>query len=317
MQTLERLRDPAGVELARMDLAEVDLACAAGLPGSEALDVPACLAWIGRAAAWAHQHTRATLDEFARDPAAYDGSEGTFRMVALMSVLQRGLGVRYNRERVEDPGDFADSRDAFIHGIVEGRGGTCASLPVLYAAVGRRLGYPLRLVRTARHQFVRWDDPDGERFNVEINDTGLNRHPDGFYLTWPVPIAGTEWERVGNFLRSLTPREEVAQAWLKRGYCLQANGRLREAVDSIATACSVEADDRLLDLCLVGMLARWREAIAERAEVPLATAGPRISDRRRYPGLPIELEQEIADLEAAEGRSGRPPGRPTGVRVAS
>ena len=302
MLTLERLRNPSDEDLARFDLAEVDLACAAGLPGSERLDIPACLAWIDHAAAWTAQQTRATLDRFAHDPGAYEHSEGIFRVVALMNVLWRGEGVRYNRERIDDPEESGDSRDDFIHGIVAGRGGTCASLPVLVVAIGRRLGYPLRLVTTARHQFCRWDDPaTGERFNVEINDTGLNTHPDEHYLSWPVDIRGMNWREETRFLRSLTPREEVAHTWSKRGHCLHANGRLREAVECFAVACSIETGDRLLDRCLWELLRERRESLSRR--MPEKTPELRIyfPAERRYPGLPAEMEHDIIALEVLEG----------------
>jgi hypothetical protein len=308
--SMDRLRDPSDADLDRLDIAEVDLACADGLPGSERLDVPACLAWVDRAAAWALRHTLDAQDQFARSPADYDHSEGIFRVVALMSVLQRGMGARYNPRRIADPeAPPADSRDTFIHGIIAGPGGTCASLPVLYAAVGRRLGYPLRLVETARHLFVRWDDPAGERFNVEINATGLNTHPDEHYLDWPVPIRETPWREETRYLRSMTPREEVARAWAKRGLCLHANGRLGEAVDAFATVCSIVTDDRSLDRAFWRMLQRWRRDVAERAP---AGVTPRVHPppRRQYPGLPAELERQVIELEALAGIAAGPAPRP-------
>jgi hypothetical protein len=298
--TLEWLRNPTDAECAGFDLAAVDLACAVGLPGSERIDIPAGLAWVDHAAAWARHQTAATFDQFRRSPATYENSEGIFRVVAMMNVLWRGLGVHYNRDRIDDPDEFTDSRDDFIHGIIEGRGGSCASLPVLLTAVGRRLGYPLKLVKTARHLFARWDDPSGERFNVEINQTGLNTHPDDYYLTWPVDIRGTKWQAETKFLRSLTPREEVARAWSKRGHILRASGRLREAVDCFATACSIATDDRLLDLCLWGLLRQRRETLNGR--IPASTPKLRIyfPSRRRYPGLPIEVERDVIAIEVLE-----------------
>ena len=57
------------------------------------------------------------------------------------------------------------------------------------------------------------DSPGGERFNVEINHTGLNTHADEYYLTWPVNIRGTRWQTETKFLRSLSPREDLAFVW--------------------------------------------------------------------------------------------------------
>ena len=306
MLTLERLRNPSDEELARFDPAAVDLACAVGLPGSERLDIPACLAWVDHAAAWVRHQTDATFDKLRRSPETYENSEGIFRVMAMMSVLWRGLGVHYNQERIDDPDQFTDSRDDFIHGIIEGRGGTCASLPVLLVAVGRRLGYPLKLVTTARHLFARWDDPAGERFNVEINKTGMNTHPDEYYLTWPVDIRGMKWRTETKFLRSLTLREEVAHAWSKRGHNLLANRRLKEAADCFATVCSITPDDRLLDRRLWQVLKQWREALDPR--IPSVAPKLRIyfPQRRRYPGLPIEMERDVIYLEVLESLLNEP-----------
>ncbi len=300
MLTLESLRDPTDAECAGFDLAAVDLACAVGLRGTERLDIPACLSWVDHAAAWVRHQTQSTFGHFQRNPDTYEHSEGIFRVVAMMNVLWRGLGVQYNQERIDNPEEFTDSRDDFIHGIVEGHGGTCASLPVLLAAVGRRFGYPLKLVKTARHLFVRWDDSPGEHFNIEINKTGLNTHPDEHYLTWPFDIRGTKWQTDTKFLRSLTPREDVAHAWSKRGHNLREDGRLREAVDCFATACSVVTDDRVLDLCLWGMLKQRREAFNGkiRSNTPKLTIY--FPPRRRYPGLPIETEREVIAPEVLE-----------------
>jgi hypothetical protein len=166
--------------------------------------------------------------------------------------------------------------------------------------------YPLKLVTTARHLFARWDDPAGERFNVEINKTGLSTHPDDYYLSWPVDIRGTNWQAERKFLRSLTPRDEVAHAWAKRGHNLRANGRLREAVDCLATACSIVTDDGLLDYFLWASLKLWRESL----KPMLPPVSPELviyfPPHQRYPGLPIELEREVIALEVLEDLLNKP-----------
>ena len=157
----------------------------------------------------------------------------------MVTVLQQDFHVRYNPERIQGP-DFRDSRDLFLHGLLGSSfnsqpstlnlpHGTCVSMPVLYVAVGRRLGYPLKLVTTKAHLFARWESPDGkERFNIEATSQGLNCFPDEYYRTWPVPL--TEGEvRSGQYLKSLTPAEELAVFLSARGHCLEAAGRLPEA----------------------------------------------------------------------------------------
>ncbi len=78
-------------------------------------------------------------------------------MAMLATVLVQDLRIQYNPEREkqlenghilrreDEKTFFADSKDVFIHGLLTGKHyGTCASLPFLYVAIGRRLGYPSR-----------------------------------------------------------------------------------------------------------------------------------------------------------------------------
>ena len=83
-------------------------------------------------------------------------------------------------------------------------------MPVMYVAVGRRLGYPLKLVQTRGHLFARWDDPDGkcfgfpETFNVEGAGEGIASYDDEHYKTWPEPWTEID-EAEGWYLKSMTP----------------------------------------------------------------------------------------------------------------
>jgi hypothetical protein len=134
---------------------------------------------------------------------------------------------------------FNDSRVAFIHGMIpmsgqttaDTPGGTCASLPVLYVAVGRRLGYPLRLVTTCGHVFARWDGRDHpnpawrERFNIEGSGEGFSSYDDEHYKTWPFKISDAD-VRANGYLVSLTPMEEFAQFLAARGHCGLDNGQV-------------------------------------------------------------------------------------------
>ncbi len=175
------------------------------------------------------------------------------------------------------------------------------STRALRGRVGRRLGYPLKLVTTARHLFLRWDDPGGERFNVEIsNPGGVDTPPDEHYLTWPVAIQDTNWRPETHYLRSMTPREEVSHAWAKRGFIYHSNGRLREAVDAFATAGSIVTDDRSLDLCLWRMVREWRESLRRRIPPRTPKLVIDFPERRRNPRLPAEMERDIIALEVLE-----------------
>lgn len=179
-------------ELARIDIAAMSLQCAMGLPGAERIDVAGCLRTIDGWVPVVRRWTEAAYREFfLSDPAQFRNSEAFFRCVALVTALQRHCGVRYDPSKAglgpDDPYDFDEQ---FVHGVIQGAGGTCATLPVIYASVGRRLGYPIKLACAKRHLFCRWDDPRAdERWNIEgtATEEGFSSYPDDHYRSWPDP----------------------------------------------------------------------------------------------------------------------------------
>ena len=124
--------------------------------------------------------------------------------------------------------------DVFLPGIIQGAGGTCASLPVLYATIARRLGYPIRLVKAKRHLFCRWEGK-GECFNIEAAGRGLSVYPDDYYRMGRYQMAPGE-EKAGGLLKSLTPRQEIADFLAERSFLWKGAGNLRQCVDSLVGA---------------------------------------------------------------------------------
>lgn len=215
---------PAG-----LDIAEVNLLCARHLPGAEAIDVQDALATLDTWTSRVHSETDRHFYKFHQHPAEYQHSEPYFRILVLITVLQQDFRVHYSATQIQSP-DFSDSRNLFLHGLLgPERQGTCVSMPVLYVAVGRRLGYPLKLVTTKAHLFARWESSDTtDHLNIEATNQGLNCFPDDYYRTWPFPITDEE-VRTYKYLESLSPAQELAVFLSVRGHCLQAAGRLPEA----------------------------------------------------------------------------------------
>jgi tetratricopeptide (TPR) repeat protein len=217
-------------QLERVDIGLTNLLCAEGLTGTEDLNIPSVLATLDRWAKAVGLETARSFPQFAREPADYENSEPYFRMLVLLTVLQRDLDVHYNMERVNDP-DFGNSKDQFIHGLVNSdNGGTCVSMPVLYVAVGRRLGYPLKLVLAHDHVYCRWDDGKGTVKNFEGTGRGLSSYSDEHYREWPRAITDDELKH-REFLVSLTLREELSVFLQARGHCLMDRKRYKDALD--------------------------------------------------------------------------------------
>jgi hypothetical protein len=224
-------------QLEQQDIALLNLRCAEGLPGSEKLEVDECLATLDRWASRVRLETDRHLYKYRQNPKEYNNSEGYYRMMMLITVLQQDFKVHYNPDRIREV-DFRRSQDLFIHGMVgSDNGGTCVSMPVLYAAVARRLGYPVYLVTAKEHVFCRWDKGK-ERFNVEATAQGMSNFDDAYYLTWPKPISEAE-VKSGEYLKSLSVAESLATFLAARGHCLEDNGSLALARVSYAQAAAL------------------------------------------------------------------------------
>jgi hypothetical protein len=224
-------------QLEGVDIALMNLRCAEGLRGSESLDVTVALQRLDEYAKHVERETTRHLYRFRRNPEEFENSEAYFRLMMMAMVLQEDFGVRYNPKWIATPGtedpndDFcANSQNVFIHGLTGPPvTGTCASMPVLYVAVGRRLGYPLYLATTKRHLFVRWEDTR-TRLNVECTtEKGLGSFEDDYYKTFPFKITDAEVEADGH-LKSKTPSEELAEFIAARAECLIKMRRYPDAV---------------------------------------------------------------------------------------
>jgi hypothetical protein len=127
--------------IGRLQLGFLNLLCATMLPDTLDLDVGACLQTLEKWTEHVKVETDRNLYRFCRDPGDYQHSEAYFRVLMMVTVLQQDCGVRYNAASINTP-LFLNSEEGFIHGLLNDKAtGTCANMPVLYAAVGRKLGY--------------------------------------------------------------------------------------------------------------------------------------------------------------------------------
>src|ERR1041384_1740124 len=92
----------ADEELAPLDVAEVNLACAEGLPGSEQIYHEGCIGQLDYFARMVKQETDRLQPQFLRKRYDYKNSIAYFKTLAMITVLQRDLGVRYNPLKIPE-----------------------------------------------------------------------------------------------------------------------------------------------------------------------------------------------------------------------
>jgi hypothetical protein len=281
-------------ELTNYDIAKMNLLCASGLPGSEDLDIEACLSTIDR---WTNLIRAATLQNlviFRRNPALFGNcTEARAKAALLVTFAKRNLGARYCPEYIRLDGDYSDvdhknAHVRFIEGMIAGSqpGGTCSSIPYLLVALGRRLGYPMYVITTKTHLFARWDDGE-ERFNIEAsNAAGMESPDDEYYRGFP--IEWTEEERSdpnNRNLQNLTPVEELVDCLNRRVAILTLDVRVREEIESMHKICClmpecrerVEAAHTRVKSWLV-YLDSWKRYPTDEAAKAASDAGARVSD---------------------------------------
>lgn len=140
-------------ELARVDLARMNLLCAQGLAGAESIDEEAIAEksklldeWAKKVKFETERHLyRLTHPDYKEHAEHFKHSEARFRAEWLVMTLQQDCGVHYflNTEDYRDKPikewpPLTDARMCFVNGLVgDDFGGNCVSLPIVYAAVGR------------------------------------------------------------------------------------------------------------------------------------------------------------------------------------
>ncbi len=215
-------------QLANIDIAKVNLICAQGLQGSENLNIDQCMSILDDWAEQARIDMEKRLPYFSQYSAKYDNSVILYKIVNMILFLKNTIGVNYNLDIMKSR-DFLDSKDHFIHGCLTGKKeGGCVSIPITCVAVGRRLGYPLKLVTTREHVFFRWDDGK-EVINFEACCRGgCDSHPDSYYKSFPARVSEAEIKD-NHYLKSLTPKDELALFLETRGHLLADTGNKNEA----------------------------------------------------------------------------------------
>ena len=240
--TFQELFSMTREQLERVDIGRMNLICANKALVGEDVGVERLAKRLDE---WA-EHCRREEERFRRsfekNPKRYDGSYAKFKAINLALTIKEDFNCRYQMELVKSgvmanlssPAFFKNPNDVFVTGLLRNRRGTCASYPVLIAALGRRLGYPIFLKGTRGHLFCEWDD-GVERFNIDTNGEGVDTPPDDYYLKSSIgAMAGMSKEDMerGYYMRPLDNWESLGSFIETMGYCHEANGRMVQAINA-------------------------------------------------------------------------------------
>jgi hypothetical protein len=273
----EKIQDLVGVPKlpADADIALLNLLATPGLNAEEKDEVIAyCLKTLDEWAKTVAAQTSQNLHRYRANPKEYK-SEAEWQLAMMCTILGQDFKLRYDPrltssviQNASNQEFFANPNSVFLTGCLsDSRIGTCASLLVLYVAIGRRIGYPMHLVAAKEHLFARWDDGKGTRVNLEAASAGgFVSHPDSHYRIWPKPLSPEE-EKAGGYLRNLTLEESLAVFLTTRAACLQSGGAAMPAINSAAAAYRLAPNLGGISLALNSTLINapeYQRAVAQR-----------------------------------------------------
>jgi len=263
--TLAELLALPSEQLEKVDIARMNLLCAEGLRGSENLNIEDCIRTLD---AWTHhveRETKRNFHHFQERPKEFNNSIPYYRLGMMGTVLAEDLRIQYNPERerqlLEKPVDaqtveeqnrfFSSSSDVFIHGLLTGKHyGTCASMPFLYVAVGRRLGYPATIAARKYHLYLRYDEGNGKHLNMEATENrGFSTPTDEEYRNGQYPMTQEEIDACG-WLRSLSNKEILGICLLNRAHCLRSMKRHDDEIAAFDQAARYLPDTALMRTAL-------------------------------------------------------------------
>ena len=250
--TLAELLSLSPDQIDTLDLGLIDLLCADGLHGSENLDVQECLEILDKWTRHIERETSRNFHRFQENPGAFNNSLGFYRMSMLATVLQQDFGIGYHPkykaliEKQDQAGkDFddqhldlfhEDSKNTFIHGLLKNdRLGTCASLPVLYAAIAQRLGYPVDIAGAKNHFYLRYELEEGGHLNVEATARGFVTLPDSEYQRGVFGVTAEQKEAY-QYLKPLRTSEWLGQILLTRSGVLHSMAKFADEATTITKA---------------------------------------------------------------------------------
>jgi len=184
---------------------------------------------------WGTQRTthvyRARIDQFAED------IQQTLREKHI-AADHRAIGII--NEYLFDEQGFAplsnadNPQDLFLHNVLEKKRGYCLGLSVLYLSVCERLGMPVYGVVVPGHFFVRYDDGQGHRYNIETTSRGATADDRHYIEKFNSPVRDTTL-----YMKNLTPKQTLGCFFNNLGNSYLQIGDVEKAFQVLQSAVAI------------------------------------------------------------------------------
>ncbi len=161
-----------------------------------------------------------------------------FRVRALNTYLYKVFGMKYD---LNDP-HLRNIQNRYLTGILDTRKGSCVSMPLLYASVAQRLGYPVYPVSVPQHIFLRYVDPKLEMQNIEATGGGGYSCDEEYVATLQISFTAL---LKGTYLKTLSYREYLGLLIEQNGIYWSRHGNNEKAIEYLEIA--IELNPRAAD----------------------------------------------------------------------
>ena len=266
-RSVAQLISLSDAELEQVDIVEMNIAVAREIPGLDKLD---CAAYRKTVDVWTDQFRRwlpTTEHAFRQAPEKYKNDINFFRLGMLAQFLDEHVGVAYVARQKQDQKRgvkevrYTDPGHLLLHGLIDTKQGTCATMPALHVAIGRRLGWPVTLACAKSHYVCRYDDGKVVH-NIEATDTGHGGFAAGSDSNY-MEAEGISRKAVacGSDLRKLTAREMLGVFVQSRARYLADTNNPAPAARDYALAYTLFPKSRKIYVGLAGHLVATGEKL--------------------------------------------------------
>jgi len=256
-------------EFEAVDLVEVNLAVARGIPSLKDLDVPRYCDIVGEWTAAFRKFLPGAERQFQQTPHKWKNDVHFFRVGMLAGFLGHDIGIRYVEDHKQAGAVYyTNPGELFLNGLIDTKQGSCGNMAALHVAMARQMGWPVSLACVKAHYISRFDNGKVIH-NIEATNTD---HPGTFASNsddWYMSKMGIPQKAVdcGSDLRSLSMREMIGAFLSLRGRHFTDVNDPERADESFALARALFRNHRRAYIGAMIPLLRHGERLFDNNEV--------------------------------------------------